>query len=75
MIFLQAMLEGMAAVEARCYREIEVRGGGAPHQLFTAGGGAQNAVWTALREIELGMDITAATRSEAAIGSAKLAQI
>lgn len=74
-IFLQAMLEGIAAVEARCYREIEVRGGGAPHQLFTAGGGAQNAVWTALREIELGMDITAATRSEAAIGCAKLAQI
>ena len=74
-IFLQAMLEGIATVEARCYREIEARGGGRPQQLFTAGGGSQNPVWTILRESELGMDINAATQSEAAIGSAKLVQI
>ena len=43
--------------------------------MFTAGGGSQNPVWTILRESELGMDINAATQSEAAIGSAKLVQI
>ena len=72
-VFLQAMLEGIATVEARCYREIEARGGGRPLQLFTAGGGAKNSVWTALREKELGIRICAAAQSEAAIGSAKLA--
>ena len=72
-VFLQAMLEGIATVEARCYREIEARGGGRPQQLFTAGGGAKNSVWTALREKKLGIRICAAAQSEAAIGSAKLA--
>lgn len=73
-IFLQAMLEGIAAVEARCYRSIKARGGGTPSQLLTAGGGAKNPNWTALREVALGQKIYPARHSEAAIGCATLAR-
>ena len=38
-MFLQAMLESIATVEALCYQSIEARGSGRPSQLFTAGGG------------------------------------
>ena len=72
-MFLQAMLEGIASVEALCYQSIEARGGGRPSQLFTAGGGAQNPSWTALREATLGQKISLTAHSEAAIGCATLA--
>lgn len=71
--FLQAMLEGMAQIEARCYAEIKVRGGSEPSRIYTAGGGAQNEEWTAIRARSLGQTPHLAAQTEAAIGTAKLA--
>lgn len=70
--FLQGLLEGMAKIEAECYHAIEERGGNFPHTLYTAGGGAENATWTAIREITLGQKILKANQTEAAVGVAQL---
>jgi sugar (pentulose or hexulose) kinase len=72
--FLQAMLEGMAAIEARCYEEIFTRGGSSPSRIYTAGGGAKNAKLTMLRALSLGQTPVRSDNDEAAIGVAKLAR-
>jgi len=72
--FLQAMLEGMAAIEARCYEEISTRGGSAPTRIYTAGGGAKNTKWTAIRALSLGQTPVTSKSDEASIGVAKLAR-
>ncbi|MEL7091340.1 MAG: FGGY-family carbohydrate kinase [Pseudomonadota bacterium] len=71
--FLQALFEGIAAIEARCYAEIAARGGGMPNTILTAGGGAQNAKWSEIRALRLGRVPQAADNTEAAIGSAFVA--
>lgn len=70
--FLQAMFEGMADIECQCYRALEERGGTFPSRIFSAGGGASNEVWTALRKKAIGLEITNADQTEAAFGAAKL---
>jgi sugar (pentulose or hexulose) kinase len=70
--FLHGMLEGMARIEAMAYRAIEERGGVFPKRILTAGGGAQNPVWTAIRQRIIGAEVVPAPRSEAAIGAARL---
>lgn len=70
--FLQAILEAIARIEARCYDEIKARGGSAPAVIFTAGGGAQNDTWMTIRARHLGISPQIASQSEAAIGAAKL---
>lgn len=72
-LFLQGMLEAMARIEADCYRVIETRGGPFPTRVLTAGGGAQNPVWTALRAEALGVAPQIASEPEASVGVAKLA--
>lgn len=71
--FLHAMLEAMARIEATCYREIEARGGVFPQAIYTAGGGAQNPVWTEIRARTVGVKIIMPPHSEASIGAARLA--
>ncbi len=70
--FLQGLLEGMAKIEAECYHAIKDRGGNFPQTLYTAGGGAENATWTAIREMALGQKILNAKNTEAAVGVARL---
>ena len=70
--FLQAILEAIARIEARCYHEITARGGPAPAAIYTAGGGAKNTAWSAIRARHLGLAPQVAAHSEAAIGAAKL---
>ncbi len=72
--FLQGLLEGMARIEADGYRLLQTLGGGEPHRIYTAGGGARNPVWTQLRAIALQKPITCAVNVEAAIGVARLIQ-
>ena len=72
-LFLAGLFEGIARVESRCYREIEKRGGAFPTVIYTAGGGAKNACYTAIRARVLGVDIRRGEESEAAIGSARIA--
>ncbi|MEM9966782.1 MAG: FGGY-family carbohydrate kinase [Pseudomonadota bacterium] len=71
-IFLQALFENMARIEATCYREIEARGAIFPEALFTAGGGARNAAWTQIRARQLGITPSPSRYTEAAIGAAML---
>ncbi|MEO0929627.1 MAG: FGGY-family carbohydrate kinase, partial [Pseudomonadota bacterium] len=72
--FLHGLLEGIAQIEAACYAAIATHGGPRPTQLFTAGGGAANAIWTQIRARILGIVPQKAAHSEAAIGAARLAQ-
>ena len=72
--FLHGLLESIARIEAQCYDAIAARGGSAPSALFTAGGGAENPVWTAIRARVLGVAPQKARHSEAAVGIARLIQ-
>jgi sugar (pentulose or hexulose) kinase len=66
------MLEGIARIEAEAYAALMALGAPAPNRIFTAGGGAQNPVWTALRRRILGREIATARSSDAAFGMALL---
>ncbi|MEP5154457.1 FGGY-family carbohydrate kinase [Planktotalea sp.] len=70
--FLYGLLDGIAGIEAQCYEAINARGGGMPSRIFTAGGGSQNEVWTAIRARHIGVPIETAEYTDAAIGAAKL---
>lgn len=70
--FLHGLLESIARIEKQCYDSIAAQGGALPTVLFTAGGGAQNAVWTAMRSRVLGMPLQEADQTEAAVGIARL---
>lgn len=70
--FLHGMLESIARIEARCYAQIAARGGPRPNVLYTVGGGAQNAAWTAIRTRVLGLAPQQADHAEAAVGAARL---
>lgn len=69
---LHGMLEGIARIEAEAYAALMSLGAPAPNRIFTAGGGAQNPVWTALRRRILGREIVTARSSDAAFGMALL---
>ena len=71
--FFQAMLEGMAAIEAEGYRALADLGAPAPYRVLTAGGGSINTAWRKIRERKLGVPVTTAEHSEASYGSALLA--
>ncbi|MEM9106244.1 MAG: FGGY-family carbohydrate kinase [Pseudomonadota bacterium] len=71
--FLHGMLESMARIEARCYRAVEAAGGPYPQKLFTAGGGAANPTWTAIRSRVLAIAPKTSQQTEAAVGVARLA--
>lgn len=72
--FLQAMFEGMAAIEARCYAAISERGGHRPGVVYTAGGGAKNDAWMRIRALALGQTPQTPRYSDAAVGAARLVQ-
>jgi D-ribulokinase len=52
-IFLQGLLEGMAQIEAQGYALLQQLGATPLTQVKTAGGGAQNPAWTAIRQQQL----------------------
>ncbi len=72
--FLHGLLESIARIEAQCYTEIATRGGPAPREIYTAGGGSHNAVWSQIRSRHLKVSLSEAAQSEAAVGAAKLAR-
>ncbi|AZO09431.1 carbohydrate kinase [Mesorhizobium sp. M3A.F.Ca.ET.080.04.2.1] len=71
--FLQAMLEGIAAIEARGYRQLADLGGPELRSVRSVGGGARNPAWTAIRVKKLGVPFLDALCEEAAAGTARLA--
>ncbi|EBA13996.1 FGGY-family carbohydrate kinase [Roseobacter sp. CCS2] len=70
--FLHGLLEGVARIERQAYDAIAARGGPRPTRLYTAGGGAQNPVWTAIRARVLGITPAHSDQTEACIGIARL---
>lgn len=71
-LFLHAIFEGIARIEARCYAVIAEAGGGRPVKVFSAGGGARNPVFTRIRARQLGLNPKTAAETEAAIGAARV---
>jgi sugar (pentulose or hexulose) kinase len=71
--FLKAIFEGIAGVEALAYQRLVSLGSPALRSIRTVGGGAKNAVWTAIRNRAMPVDFLAVASEEAAAGTARLA--
>jgi xylulokinase len=73
-VFLQALFEGVADVEALGYRRLAELGAPKLKSLRTVGGGAKNTAWTRIRARKLGAPMPAPLSDEAAYGAALLAR-
>ena len=71
--FFQALLEGVASVEALAYQRLGALGAPPLRRVVSIGGGAKNAAWTEIRRRALGVDVTTAEQTEASYGAALLA--
>lgn len=71
--FLQALLEGVAGVEALAYRRMADLGGPLLTQVYAVGGGAKNQSWTKIRERLLKVKMKNPVSEDAAVGAARLA--
>jgi D-ribulokinase len=72
-LFLQGLLTGLTRIEAQGYQCLAELGAPALTQVYTAGGGAQNLTWAAMRQQQLQVPIKIAAQTEAAVGAAILA--
>jgi D-ribulokinase len=71
--FLHGLLESMARIEAKGYGLLQELGATPLTHVFTAGGGAKNEVWQALRSRHLQVPVERSPQTEAAYGAALLA--
>ena len=72
-VFFQAILEGIAAIEAKAYGRLADLGASPLASIRTAGGGAANAAWTKMRLKALGVPARDSLSEHAAVGTARLA--
>ena len=72
--FLHGLLESMAKIEARGYALLQELGAFPIQQIYTAGGGAENQVWTKIRDRHLQVPMNKSEQIEAAYGAALLAR-
>lgn len=71
--FLQGLLESIARIEAQGYQLLQQLGTTPLKQVYTAGGGAKNPTWTAIRHRYLQVPMRHPIHTEAAYGTALLA--
>lgn len=71
--FLQALMEGIAGVEALAYARLAELGAPPLGSVRTVGGGAGNPAWTRIRARHLGVPLAPARGTDAAYGTALLA--
>ena len=71
--FFQALLEGLSEIERIGYDALKELGAPTLKRVFTAGGGAQNQVWTKIRSAKLGVPVGDAQSSNASAGVARIA--
>ncbi|MBE9008929.1 FGGY-family carbohydrate kinase [Pseudanabaenaceae cyanobacterium LEGE 13415] len=71
--FLHGLLKSMARIEAQGYGLLESFGATPLKRVLTAGGGAKNEAWTAMRQRHLRVPVMSAIQTEAAYGTALLA--
>ncbi|WP_373503942.1 FGGY-family carbohydrate kinase [Aestuariivirga sp.] len=72
-VFFQAILEGIAHIEAEAYAKLGELGASRLASIRTAGGGASNPVWTKMRLRALGVPEKPSLSEHAAVGTARLA--
>jgi len=72
--FLHGLLESLARLEAQGYARLQALGATPLQRVYTAGGGAQNPQWTAIRQRRLGVPVARSPQTEAAYGTALLAR-
>ena len=72
-VFFQAILEGIARIEAAAYAKLGQLGASKLTSIRTAGGGAANAAWTRIRLRALGVPEKPSLSEHAAVGTARLA--
>jgi len=72
--FFQAMLEGIADIEAEGYEKLQQLGSSKVEQVYTTGGGSVSQPWSTIREIKLGIPVLNPQHSEASFGAAILAK-
>ena len=71
--FLHGLLEGIARIEARGYQLLQEFGATPLTKVYTAGGGAKNSVWSAVRKRYLKVPVVRPIHTAAAYGAALLA--
>ena len=71
--FLHGLLESMSRIEALGYQKLQNLSSQKLTSVYTAGGGAKNAVWQKIRQRYLEVPVIAAQQTEAAYGTALLA--
>ncbi|MBD2440285.1 FGGY-family carbohydrate kinase [Nostoc sp. FACHB-110] len=72
--FLHGLLESIARIETRGYELLQNLGADKLQRVYTAGGGAANSTWTAIRQRCLKVPVVASRYTEAAYGTALLAK-
>jgi xylulokinase len=70
--FLHGLLESLARIEAQGYQHLAKLGCTPLTQVYSAGGGAQNPTWTAIRQRRLRVSVSQSPHTEAAYGAALL---
>lgn len=71
--FLHGLLESIARIEATGYELLQQLGADQLTHVYTAGGGAANKTWTAIRKRHLKVRVKPSVNTEAAYGTALLA--
>ena len=71
--FLHSLLQSIANIELMAYQQLQDAGTSQPNSVRTVGGGAKNKVWRTLREQTLNIPIITPEHTEAAYGSALIA--
>ncbi len=64
-LYLHALLEGLARIEAKGWQKLNEFGVELPSQIITIGGGAKNVIWKKIREREIGIPIKICNRTPA----------
>lgn len=72
-LFFQAVLEGIAGIEAKAYGKLAELGATPLASIRSVGGGAGNKAWTRIRLAALKVPAQAAVSTHAAMGTARLA--
>jgi sugar (pentulose or hexulose) kinase len=72
--YLQALLEGLTAIEAAGWQRLRQLGAPALRRVISVGGGARNSQWRALRSRALGIPVLNRPKRTAALGMALLAR-
>ena len=72
-VYFQAMLEGIASIEAQAYQRLSELGVPKLTAVYSVGGGSQNKAWTQIRKKKLKVTLLTPKYTEASYGSALLA--